>query len=317
MRSFHAVGSILITGARFGAAAIHDKIRRSVLVRADEKVRFRWSPCKATQDSVVRFEHKKTSSPVQRFGAALSTSAALFLLLTLSGPATASECTLERQGEGRVAAVVDPRSFRLDDGREIRLAGIEGSEFGRAALAAMVVGHDVTLHGDDDSPDRYGRQSAIVFVAGAERSVQSELLRRGEALASIDITDKNCAAALTAAERAGRDARLGIWAERSAIKNAESSGDILAEVGRFAVVEGRVLSVRQAGAITYLNFGRNWTRDFAATIPKRIIPAFEGANLGPKWLENRRIRVRGVVSARGGPRIELLRVGQVEVLGGT
>ena len=269
----------------------------------------------------MSLEHKKTSGLARRCGAGLCTVAALFLMLTLSGPTIASECTPERQGEGRVAAVVDARSFRLEDGREIRLTGIERGESdragGRAALAAIVVGHDVTLHGDDDSPDRYGRQSAIVFVAGAERSVQSELLRRGEVLASIDITDKNCAAALAAAERAGRDARQGIWAEASAIKNAESSGDILAAVGRFTVVEGRVLSVRQAGAITYLNFGRNWTRDFAATIPKRIIPAFEGANLGPKLLENRRIRVRGVVSSRGGPRIELLRVGQVEVLGGT
>jgi hypothetical protein len=147
--------------------------------------------------------------------------------------------------------------------------------------------------------------------------VQSELLHRGEALTSIDIADKNCAAALAAAERAARDAKLGIWAQPSAIKNAESSGDILAAIGHFTVVEGRVVSVRQAGATTYLNFGQNWTRDFAATIPKRIVPAFENASLGPKSLENRRIRVRGIVSSRGGPRIELLRVGQIEVLGGT
>jgi hypothetical protein len=109
---------------------------------------------------------------------------------------------------------------------------------------------------------------------------------------------------------------LGIWADAAAIKNAESPGDILAAIGHFTVVEGRVLSVRQAGAITYLNFGRNWTRDFAATISRRIIPAFESAGLDPKSLENRRIRVRGVVASRGGPRIELLRVGQIEVLGG-
>ena len=87
-------------------------------------------------------------------------------------------------------------------------------------------------------------------------------------------------------------------------------------MGRFTVVEGRVLSVRQAGATTYLNFGRNWTRDFAVTISRRIIPAFEAAGLGPKSLENQRIRVRGFVESRGGPRIELLRVGQIEVLGG-
>ena len=183
-------------------------------------------------------------------------------------------------------------------------------------MSAIAGGRDVTLHGDDDTPDRYGRQPALVFVAGSEHSVQSELLRRGEALVSADIADKNCAAALAAAESTARDAKLGIWAETSAIKNAESPGDILSAIGHFSVVEGRVLSVRQAGAITYLNFGRNWTRDFAATISRRIIPAFESANLGAKLLENRRIRVRGIVSSRGGPRIELFRVGQIEVLGG-
>ncbi|UPJ50282.1 thermonuclease family protein [Bradyrhizobium sp. 200] len=247
-------------------------------------------------------------------------SAAALLVLVSGGQTLAADCALEPQGEGRVAAVLDGRSLRLEDGREIRLAGIErggtDSARGRAALSAIAGSRDVTLHGDDDSPDRYGRQGAILFATGSEQSVQGELLRRGEALFSADIADKNCAAALAAAERAARDAKLGIWSDAMAIKNTESPGDILAAVGQFTVVEGRVLSVRQAGAITYLNFGRNWTRDFAATIPRRIIPAFEGAGLGPKSLENRRIRVRGIVSSRGGPRIELLRVGQIEVLGG-
>ncbi|WOH66031.1 thermonuclease family protein [Bradyrhizobium sp. BWA-3-5] len=241
-------------------------------------------------------------------------------LLACIGRADAADCALERQGEGRVATIVDARSFRLDDGREIRLAGIErtGTDraSARAALSALVAGREVILHGEDDTPDRYGRQTAFVFVADSEHSVQTELLRRGEAMISSDTAEKNCAAALAAAEQTAKDAKLGIWAETAAIKNTESPGDILAAIGHFTVVEGRVLSVRQAGAITYLNFGRNWTRDFAATIPRRIIPAFEGAGLGPKSLENKRIRVRGVVSSRGGPRIELLRVGQIEVLGG-
>lgn len=259
-------------------------------------------------------------SPPLRCSAALPACAALFLVLACVGPAGADVCLLEPQGEGRVAAVVDTRSLRLDDGREVRLVGIEqaGTDKARnrAALSAIAGGRDVTLHGEDDAPDRYGRQVAVVFVAGSEHSMQSELLRRGEALFSGNISDKNCAAALVAAEGAAREAKLGIWAETAAIKNTESPGDILSAIGHFTVVEGRVLSVRQAGAITYLNFGRNWTRDFAATISRRIIPAFESANLGPKSLENRRIRVRGVVSSRGGPRIELLRVGQIEVLGG-
>ena len=116
--------------------------------------------------------------------------------------------------------------------------------------------------------------------------------------------------------RAARAAKRGVWAVSAVIKNAESPGDILAGIGRFTVVEGKVLSVRQAGATTYLNFGRNWTRDFAVTISRRTIPALEAAGLAPKSLESKRIRVRGFIDSRGGPRIELLRAGQVEVLGG-
>ena len=89
----------------------------------------------------------------------------------------------------------------------------------------------------------------------------------------------------------------------------------MAGIGRFMVVDGTVLSVRQAGGTTYLNFGRNLTRAFAVTIPKRTIAAFETAGVLLKSLENQRIRVRGWVEAHGGPRIEVLRVGQIERLG--
>ena len=237
-------------------------------------------------------------------------------------PAFAAGCAFEPQGEGRVAGIIDARSFQLQDGREVRLAGIEpvASEkppTNRAqALAAILTGREVRLHGEDDAPDRYGRQPAFVFLVPSEALVQAELLAQGEALVSATVTDKECASVLVAAEAAARRAKRGFWADPAAIKNTESSGDILAGIGRFTLVEGKVLSVRQAGATTYLNFGRNWTRDFAVTISRRVLPVFEAAGIVPKSLENRRIRVRGFVEARGGPRIEVLRVGQIELLGG-
>jgi hypothetical protein len=46
-----------------------------------------------------------------------------------------------------------------------------------------------------------------------------------------------------------------------------------------------------------------------------MIAAFEAAGVAPKSFENRRIRVRGWVEARQGPRIEVLRVGQIEMVG--
>jgi len=242
------------------------------------------------------------------------------LVVGAAGPADAAGCSFEAQGEGRVAEVLDARSFRLADGREVRLAGIEpvtGEKANRtSALAAIIAGRDVKLSGEDDTPDRYGRQPAFVFVDGAETPVQGLLLAQGEALVSATVTNKECALVLMAAEAAARQAKQGTWASPAAIKNAESPGDILTGIGRFIVVEGKVLSVRQAGATTYLNFGRNWTRDFAVTISRRMVPALEAAGIALKSLENRRIRIRGWVEARGGPRIEVLRVGQIELLGG-
>jgi endonuclease YncB( thermonuclease family) len=236
---------------------------------------------------------------------------------TVTGPAlAASACSLTPQGDGRVSAIIDTRTFRMEDGREVRLAGIETvTTNGAAALGTLVAGRNVSLRGETDAPDRYGRQPAFVFVDQATTSVQSQLLAQGDALVSSTIADKACAAELLAAEAAARRTRRGIWADSAAIKNAESPGELLARIGQFTVVEGKVLSVRQAGATTYVNFGRRWTRDFAVTISRRVLPAFEAAGISPKSLENKRIRVRGWIEARGGPRIEALLLGQIEMAG--
>jgi endonuclease YncB( thermonuclease family) len=233
----------------------------------------------------------------------------------MTGPArAASACSFEPQGEGRVSAIIDARTFRMDDGREVRLAGIE-TIANTATLSALIAGRDVTLRGETDAPDRYGRQPAFVFADSAGTPVQSLLLAQGDALVSGTIAEKACAAELAAAEAAAREAKRGIWADPAAIKNAESPGDILTRIGQFTVVEGRVLSVRQAGAVNYINFGRRWTRDFAVTISRRAMPTFEAAGISLKSLENKRIRVRGFIEARGGPRIEALLAGQIELAG--
>jgi hypothetical protein len=74
--------------------------------------------------------------------------------------------------------------------------------------------------------------------------------------------------------------------------NADNPNDVLAEQGCFALVEGRVLSVRESGAAIYVNFGRRWTEDFTVTILKRNERNFTAAGLEPKKLAGRQIRVQ-------------------------
>jgi endonuclease YncB( thermonuclease family) len=245
----------------------------------------------------------------------------MLALMSLTATPSRAACEFEPQGEGRVAEIIDGRTFRMDDGREVRLAGIEPgptlpSVDGAKALGALIAGRDVTLHALTDAPDRYGRQPAFVVAAGSRNPVQRELLASGFALGSASVVDRPCAMELAAAEAEAREGKRGLWANPAAIKNAERPDDILAEMGRFAVVEGKVLSAKLAGATFYINFGRRWTRDFAVTISRRMMPSFEAAGIDLKSLANKRLRIRGWIVRHGGPRIEATRAGQIELVAG-
>jgi micrococcal nuclease len=164
--------------------------------------------------------------------------------------------------------------------------------------------------------DRYGRTLAHVHVAneGRGRSVAHEMLALGYARVAALVGDRACAAEFLARERAARQAKLGLWGEPYyAIVGAESGAALLAERGHFTVVEGKVLSVRESGGTIYMNFGRRWSEALTVTVPKRQERAFSAAGLAPRALESRRVRVRGWVEERNGPRIEAASPEQIEI----
>ena len=168
-------------------------------------------------------------------------------------------------------------------------------------------------NGSGAEHDRYGRLVAFAFAGDAQQSLQQELLEQGHARVSARVGEKACADALLSAERVARAARRGFWADPNfAPLSAENVPGLQAERGRFALVEGKVLSVRESGATIYVNFGRRWTRDFTVTILRRLQRAFAAAGVEPKTLEGRRIRVRGWIEQRGGPIIAAEAPEQIE-----
>ena len=245
-----------------------------------------------------------------------------------SRPSTS--CRFEPAGTGKVRAITDGRSFTLEDGREIRLAGIEvpllpgpgdlgaGAKAGlaaRAALESIIAGQNVELR-QNDVADRYGRMPALVYVTQGMslESVAHELLAKGFARVSAHVGERPCADELLARERAARQAKLGLWGEPYyVIVAAESGAELVAERGHFMLAEGKVWSVRESGGTIYVNFGRQWSQALTVTILKRNERMFAAAGIEPKRLENRRVRVRGWVEERNGPRIEATRPEQIEI----
>ncbi|MDI1345079.1 MAG: thermonuclease family protein [Pseudolabrys sp.] len=225
---------------------------------------------------------------------ALAAAPALVALALMADPAFAQDsCKLTPIGSGTVASVRDGRTLMLADGQTLRLERL----------------------GPGSGTDRYGRLVAFAFLPEAGRSAQQVLLEQGEGLVSARIGDKSCADSLLATERGARAAKRGLWADPNfAPLSSENLPALEAARGRFALVEGRVLSVRESGATIYMNLGRRWTRDFTVTVLKRQQRTFAAAGLDVRQLEGRRIRVRGWVERRGGPIIEAAAPEQIELI---
>jgi endonuclease YncB( thermonuclease family) len=235
-------------------------------------------------------------------------------------------CGGDEIARGTVANVLDGRTFILEDGREVRLAAIEiapqggadtGGRAAAAALDALAAGDQVVLRRAESGSDRYGRLLAYAYGVrdGEQFLLQRELVTDGLARVSARVVSP-CARDLLDRERAAREAKLGLWADPYYdVLDGETAKDALAHRGRFALVEGKVASVRESGPTIYVNFGRRRIGDITVTILKRNERSFAAAGLDLRGLAGRRIRVRGWIEARDRDRawIEAERPEQIEM----
>ena len=221
---------------------------------------------------------------------------------------------LDAIGDAVVHAVIDGDTVVLDDGRQVRLVGIQApklplgrtgfaawplSDEARVALADLVEGQAVRLYVGGRAEDRHGRLLAHVERAVDGLWIQDALLRRGLARVYTFADNRAAADALYAAERAARAEDRGIWAlPYYAVRTPEGVG---ADIGSFQVVVGRVLDAAEVRGRLYLNFGEDWRTDFTVTVPPAAVDLFAAAGLDPLALEGRWIRVRGWVDSYNGP----------------
>lgn len=240
---------------------------------------------------------------------------AIALLLVCALPADA-QCGLAELGEGETAAIREDATLVLTDGREVKLAGIEAAPGASSVLREIAQGRALRLSSASPEPsDRYGRVLAFATVNGAAEPLQDSLIARGQARVAARVGSRACADRLLALEDRARKAGLGLWAVPNfALLRAEPGQWMDKELGRFVLVEGKVLSVRQSGGTIYVNFGRRFTRDFSVMVPRRLQAGFRAAGRDPQSLTGRRIRVRGWLERRTGPVIEAMAPEQIELL---
>ena len=257
----------------------------------------------------------------------------LSLIFLTSRPAAAvqsgqHEHKLVKAGSGQVATTVDGDTLTLEDGRVVRLVGIQApklpldrpnftpwpmAEEARQALAELTLATSVSLSYGGTRIDRHGRALAHLHLPDG-RWVQGEMLRAGFARVYSFTDNRAHVTEMLSLERAARQAGRGIWQlPYYAVRQAGDDG-ITQDIDSFQLVEGQIRKAARVGKYMYLNFGSDYRTDFTVSVAKRYWRKFDAAEVTPAKLQGKHIRVRGWLTKRNGPMIEATHPEQIELL---
>jgi endonuclease YncB( thermonuclease family) len=232
----------------------------------------------------------------------------LFTLLLLPGIVLgdASHCPADHSDERVVSAhIFDGDTLALEDGRRVRLLGIDTPEIGRdgepsepyAREAKELLtrlagpGAPLRLRLDSERFDRYGRLLAHVFGDDGS-NLQARLLDAGYAATLVVPPNEWSLECYAAAQARARESRVGIWGlpDYQPIPAEKLPGSTRG----FRLVTGRVQRIGESRANLWLNLSRH----MAVRIPKSDLVYF--GDFDPRSLAGRRLEVRGWVSKRRG-----------------
>jgi hypothetical protein len=196
-------------------------------------------------------------------------------------------------------------AIRLTDNRDIRLAGVELSEAGRAALPALVEGKPLTIR-PVGRPDRWNRQPAHID------HIEERLIADGLGHAAAQ-AEGACLPDLLKTEESARKKRAGIWADEGYVLAATDGAALTGRLGEHVIVEGTVHSARSDRGRVYLNFARYWKSGLSLIIAEKDWPHF-ALGTGIEAIAGKRLRARGRLEYRVGPAMLMGPDDRIEIL---
>jgi micrococcal nuclease len=271
---------------------------------------------------------KARSRVVRRVAAA-----AAFACLTMAAAAGerslgTSDCPGQTGEPVKVAEVLAADSLRLEDGRIVRLAGVDapraamnGNAAEAGALAASARDRAATLAGSGDlrlvnkmpDADRHGRIHGEILLTDG-RSLQAALLAEGLARVHPFVGETICLGPLLESERAARKMQRGIWASHEYAVWKANDASLLGQNGLYELVEGRVVSVGAGSRLVFIDFGRDWGRDFTVMLSASLAADLAKTATPIASLVKHRVRVRGVIEESSGPAIRIETPAAIELV---
>ncbi len=236
---------------------------------------------------------------------------------------------LKHTKSGRIDKVIDGLTLLLKDGTIVRLSSLRIPDFHiweQAVYSEQALGvlnkllpekTQVMLYQTRDAKrgreNRMQHQLVHLVIKDKDIWIQGALLARG--LAQVQTTPKSTQmlSQMLNIEDKARSANIGLWSPESdfrtiTIDNAEEF------IGDFVVLEGVVQKVASVRNDIYLNFGKDWKKDFTIMVPSGMRKEFSKQGINIMSLAKTPIRVRGNLREYNGPLIELDNSADLEIM---
>lgn len=207
-----------------------------------------------------------------------------------------------------IAAQEGDNRLRLADGRLVQLTGLDAASLRLPPLA----GREATLYAPGPA-DRHGAVHAGFILDGAD--LAEDLVRAGKGIVRPHPGEQACFADLLGLEERSRQDGLGLWREPEyAVADAAAAEAVSRRADRFVILAGKVEHVGETKDAVWIDFGKIWRTDVTIVVSRKLWPRFEAAGLTAERIRGRTIRARGVVTLRGGPRLDISEPAAIEIL---
>ncbi|WP_417316831.1 thermonuclease family protein [Emcibacter sp.] len=249
-----------------------------------------------------------------------------FLLLLILPVFAEAEALSRPEGPFLVTEVVDGDTLRLEDGRQVRLVGLQAPKLplgregftewpfakeAKEALEELTLNKQVTLRYGGLQTDRYGRALAHLFLPDGTW-IQGEMLKAGMARVYSFRDNRTQVRDMQAIEQEARRKRRGMWGlSYYAIKHHLEAGRF---TDSFQIVEGVIKETASVRGRIFINFGEDWKTDFTLVIEGRARRLFQTADIKLADLPGKKIHVRGWLKYYNGPMIQVTHPEQIQIV---
>jgi micrococcal nuclease len=260
-------------------------------------------------------------------------------LLALTTPTPSQACNLPSELARVVIKVLSADTLLLDDGSEVVLIGamppasldqsstspqaFPPAEVTRKHLEALVGGKAIDLAFSGRRLDRYGRHLAHVFLndpvivsqTQSRHWVQGGLIAGGLARAYTLPGNTACIDDLLIQENHARANQAGNWG--SGIfqdRNAHDPRELARYRDTFQTLEGRIDHAAKVRGHQVFDFTASGRTGFSIWIAPTSSTRRRSSAITPASLAGKRVRVRGWIEQRRGPRLTLDDLSQIEIL---